>query len=389
MIRATEQPSGREPASWTTRDADEPLTVVVAPDSYKGTIGAGDAAQALAAGWRTVRPHDRLELRPMADGGEGTIEVLLAAHPAATRERSVVTGPDGRPVAAEWLLLPDGTAVVELARSSGLPLMAELDALGATTTGLGELLREASARAGVERLLVALGGSASTDGGAGALVALGAVLLDGAGTALPPGGEALSRLERIVLDGLAAPPAGGVICLVDVTAPLLGPRGAAPVFGPQKGATEEQVVRLEAGLGRWARMLGGDPDRPGTGAAGGTAYGLVAGWGAGLRGGASSLADAIGLAETIGQADLVVTGEGRFDAQSLGGKVVGHVLELARGHGRAVAVVAGSASVEGAPVAITVELAELAGSTASAIREPATWLRAAGAAGASRLTSRS
>jgi glycerate kinase len=263
--------------------------------------------------------------------------------------------------------------------------------MGAQTTGLGELLGRAL-DAGVGRILVGLGGSASTDGGTGALAALGGRFLDAGGQPLPPGGGALADLARADLSGLRAPPGGGVTCLTDVTAPLLGLRGAAAVFGPQKGADGAQIARLEAGLARLAEMLGGDPAAPGAGAAGGTGYGLAAAWGAALTPGAAELGRLAGLDRALAGADLVITGEGRFDETSLTGKTCGTVIAAAAAAGVPVAVVAGQvcdalaapgpadAGVPGgnpAPVAV-VTLAGLAGGTAGALARPRRWLRAAG-----------
>ncbi|WP_036332535.1 glycerate kinase family protein [Modestobacter caceresii] len=353
--------------------------VVIAPDSFKGTLGAAAAAEALAAGWRRVRPDDELVAVPLADGGEGTLEALGHDLPAACWRSAPVTGPDGRPVDAAWLLLPDGTAVVEMARAAGLPLLEQPDPLGATTRGLGQLLAAVLADPAVHRVMLTLGGSATTDGGTGALAALGARFLDADGAPLPPGGGALSRLARVDLAGLVPPPAGGVQCLVDVTAPLLGPLGAAGQFGPQKGADPTQVSELDAALARLADLLGGDREAPGAGAAGGTAYGFAACWGAEFVSGAQAVAAAAGLDEALRGAALVVTGEGQFDAQSLRGKVVGDLVERARGAAVPVAVVAGRVvAADELPVARALSLTELAGSVEGAMADPAHWLAAAG-----------
>ena len=356
--------------------------VVVAPDSFKGTLGAPAAAAALAAGWRAVRPDDELVTLPLADGGEGTLEALGADLPEHAWRSARVSGPDGRPVDAAWLLLPDGTAVVEMARAAGLPLLAEPDPLGATTRGLGELLAVVVADPAVTRVLLTLGGSATTDGGTGALAALGARFTDADGRDLPPGGGGLASLAAVDLTGLTPPPSGGVQCLVDVTAPLLGPLGAAGQFGPQKGASPEQVARLDAALARLAGLLGGNPDAPGAGAAGGTAYGFASCWGATSVSGADAVAEAAGLDAALAGADLVLAGEGQFDAQSLRGKVVGRLVARAAAAGVPVAVVAGRLAGE-LPVAElgvsrAVSLTELAGSPARAMAEPARWLTEAG-----------
>ncbi|NEM92403.1 glycerate kinase [Galbitalea soli] len=360
-----------------------PHTVVIAPDSFKGSLAAGEVAEALADGWRSVRSSDRLVLLPQADGGEGTLDAVEASSPGAERVAvGLVTGPDGRPTQGEWLRLADGTAVVELAQMSGLPLMQRLDAAGATTVGLGQVLRAAVA-AGAPRVVVALGGSASTDGGAGALVALGARLLDARHAELDRGGASLARLASIDLTALVAAPAGGVVLLTDVTSPLLGPDGAAAVFGPQKGASPDDVDRLDAALGRFATVLGGHPEAPGAGAAGGTAFGLASAWGAGMRAGADYVAELTGLPAALHDASIVITGEGRFDSQSFAGKVVGRVLARAAERAVPVAVVAGQDSVRdwpsALPIAARLDLVTLAGSTEAAMADARRWLHAAGA----------
>jgi len=354
------------------------VRIVVAPDSFKGSIGAAAAAAALAAGWRAARPGDEVSCLPLADGGEGTLDVLAAAVPAARWHQATVGGPGRDPVAACWLELPGGTAVIELARASGLPLLASPDPLGAHTTGTGELIGLAL-DSGALRIVIALGGSASTDGGTGALTALGARFADAAGTGLPPGGGALGGLASADLSGLRRPPRGGVTCLTDVTAPLLGPLGAAAVFGPQKGAAPAQVAALDAGLTALARLLGGDPAAPGAGAAGGTGYGFAAAWGAVIVPGAAELCRIAGLGAALDGAGLVITGEGRYDGTSTDGKVTGTVLAAAAAAGVPAALVAGSIGAQ--PPAGSwraVSLAGLAGSAAAAQHDPARWLGAAG-----------
>jgi glycerate kinase len=352
------------------------VRVLIAPDSFKGSISAAAAATALAAGWLAVRPGDQVTTLPLADGGEGTLDVLAATVPGARWRRTRVTGPGGGPVQCRWLQLPGGTAVVELARASGLPLLDRPDPLGAHTTGLGEVLGRAL-DLGATRILVGLGGSASTDGGTGALTALGARFLGAAGRPLPPGGGALAALAGADLTGLRPPPAGGVTCLADVTAPLLGPDGAAAVFGPQKGADAAQIARLEAGLARLAEVLGGDPAAPGAGAAGGTGYGLAAAWGAGFAPGAAELARLAGLDLALAGADLVITGEGRFDPTSLTGKTTGTVLAAAAAAGVPAALVTGQAGGALPDGVEAVTLAALADGAAPALASPRRWLAAA------------
>ncbi len=348
------------------------MRVLIAPDSLKGTCTAVDAARAIAVGWRSARPDDDLTLLPMADGGEGTLDAIEAAT-TASRRSSEVTGPDGRPVTADWLMLPTGEAVIELAQAAGLPLMARLDPLNATTRGVGELIRIAL-DGGATLVTVALGGSATTDGGAGALAALGVQLFDGAGLPLPDGGGALRRLAWIDDRSLVSLPSGGVRLLTDVTNPLLGPTGAAAVFGPQKGAGGHQVDELEAGLYRLAEVVGVDPSGAGFGAAGGAAYGLTSLLGATVVPGAAEVVRICGFPEALLSADVVVTAEGRFDETSMGGKVVGTVITAGR---EKAIVIAGSFAAQ-CPVK-SISLETLAGSSEAARTDVEHWLRRAGA----------
>ena len=362
--------------------------VVVAPDSYKGTATAADAASALATGWRAVRPTDELVLRPMADGGEGTLDAFESAVPGARRMPITVRGPVSDPVETHWLLLPDGTGVVELAATSGLTLLDPLAPLDAHSAGFGAAIA-AALDAGVERLMLALGGSSSTDGGAGALAALGARFTDTAGGPVPLGNRGLGTLARVELSGLRPLPAGGAVILGDVTNPLLGETGAAAVFGPQKGADAEAVDVLESNLERLARLM---PEtlrelagEPGAGAAGGAGFGLLV-WGASMGGGAELVARAVGLNEAIDGADLVITGEGRFDGQSEAGKAPTVVAALARDVGVATALVAGAITAAPRGFAASVALADLAGDGAAAMADPLRWLEAAGERLASQWT---
>lgn len=358
-------------------------TVVIAPDSFKGSLSAREVAQALADGWKSERPHDTIVLIPQADGGEGTLDAIEAAVPDARRRSAgEVTGPDGRGVPGYWLELDGGVGVVELAVSSGLPLMGMLDPLRATTRGVGEVIA-AALDAGARRIIIGLGGSASTDGGAGALAALGLTMVDEQGDLVPDGGRALLDIVGVDPTNLRPAPADGVVLLSDVTAPLLGSHGAAAVFGPQKGATPEDIVELDAALAHFSRLLGGDPTAPGSGAAGGAGYGFAAGWGATITAGSEFLAELSGLPAAIASADVLLTGEGRFDSQSLGGKVVGQLLELAHRHGLGIGVIAGQVTVD--TDVWTASLTELAGSVDAAIAETRTWLVAAGARAAAEL----
>lgn len=350
------------------------LRVIVAPDSFKGSASAIEVARALAEGWRRERPGDEIVLAPMADGGEGTVAAFAIAVPEARRHALVVPGPDDRPVRTEWLLLPDGTAVVELASSSGLTLLEAPRPLTAHTRGFGRAVA-AALDAGARALLLAIGGSASTDGGVGALRELGARFLTLAGQEVGDGGGALHELARIEFSGLRPIPAGGASILSDVTHPLLGDVGAARVFGPQKGAGFEDILRLDDGLRHLAAHLDADAGAAGAGAAGGTGFGLLA-WGARLAPGSAAVGEALGLPWLVAGADVVITGEGRFDAQSMAGKVPSYVLGLAQAAGARTLLVAGALEAPTTAFAEAMSLTEEAGSTAAALAEPLPHLRA-------------
>lgn len=320
------------------------MRVLVAPDSFGGTLTPREAAGAIARGWGRARPDDELDLLPLSDGGEGLLEVL--ERPGEVRRTLEVVGPLGTPVEATFLLGPDGRAVVESAAAAGLALVepARRDPLVTTSWGVGQLIAAALA-AGPRHLLVGLGGSATVDGGAGALSALGLRLRVEDGSGLKIGGGELGRVARI--ERGSAPTAVDVTIelLADVTTPLTE---AAARFGPQKGADPAAVSILTEGLARWAavvaRDLPGGPEAtaPGTGAAGGLGHGLAAALGAPLVPGAARVAELVGLDAALAAADVVVTGEGRLDATSAEGKVLGHVVARARASGRPVVAVVGS-----------------------------------------------
>ncbi|MDQ1531521.1 MAG: glycerate 2-kinase [Microbacteriaceae bacterium] len=361
-------------------------TVVFAPNAFKGSIGAADAAAALAAGWSAVRPRDTLLAAPMADGGDGTLDAL-AATIGAVRRSVRVTGPLGGTVDAAWLLLADGVAVVELAGVGGLtvaatdPLPARERAARAGTAGFGEVV-VAALEAGCRQVLLTVGGSASTDGGAGLLTALGARLLDASGRPVPPGNAGLGALATVDLDGLAPLPPDGVLLLSDVTNPLLGPLGAAAVFAPQKGATAHDVTVFERNLAAFAAMIGRrravDPASPGMGAAGGVGFGAAV-WGARIVDGAAEIAERIGLPELIRGADAVVTGEGRYDSQTARGKAPERVRAIAGDSGVPALLAAGSIEAPTEEWAGAASLSVLAGGAAAALAAPSSWLEAAGA----------
>lgn len=320
--------------------------ILICPDSFKGSLTALDAARAMARGVRRAVPRAALTVLPLADGGEGTLDALALARGRLSRTR--VAGPLGRPVTARWLLLPRRVALIEMAEAAGLLRIPRnrRDPMRATTRGVGQLMA-AAVRAGARRIIVTLGGSATVDGGAGMAAALGAQLLDAAGRPIPPGGQGLSTLATIDAAPLRRRLRGIVVeGATDVTSPLLGPRGAARVFAPQKGATPGQVRRLEAALTRFARIcrrdLGARVSRmPGAGAAGGLGAGLIAFCGARLGSGADFLFERLGFDRALAGADLVLTGEGNLDAQTTAGKLIGRVTHHARRRGVPVVAFAG------------------------------------------------
>lgn len=325
------------------------LRFVAAPNPYKGTLGAPAAAAAIARGIRSVVPDAEVVEVPVADGGEGTVEALVAAH-SGEIVTLPVAGPLGFPVEASFGLIDEGRiAVVELASSSGLTLIApeSRDPRVTTTFGFGQLL-EAARRRGVERIIAGIGGSATNDGGAGMAQALGFRLLDAAGGDLPQGGAALARLEHIdarALDPRWASVTISVAC--DVTNPLCGPDGASAVYGPQKGATPEMVAELDSALARLADVVESElgvaiRELPGAGSAGGAGAGLVAFLGAALTRGAPLVVEASGLDSALAGARLCFTGEGRVDRQTLFGKGPAEVIARANAAGVGVVVLAGS-----------------------------------------------
>lgn len=314
------------------------MRVVIAPDKFKDSLSAPEAARAMARGWRDVDPRADVDEVPVADGGEGTLDALLAGL-GGERHRLRVAGPLGDPVDAAYGLAstPDGVvAVVEMAQASGLRHVspARRDPLRASTRGTGELIRAACAHR-PRRLLVGVGGSGTNDGGAGMAQAVGIRLVDEGGRDLPPGGGALRRLARIdvrELDPAVRDVDITVVC--DVDNPLIGPAGATAVYGPQKGASPEALRILEEGLGHFAavvhRDLGIDlRHEPMAGAAGGLGAGLAAFLGARLRPGFQVVADVAELAGRLAVADVAVTGEGRYDRQSERGKAPAGVLGMA------------------------------------------------------------
>jgi glycerate kinase len=353
------------------------VRVLIAPDSFGGTLSAAEAAAAVERGWRRGAPGDELVLRPLADGGTGFVEVLHTALGGALHRRDV-TGPLGDRVSAVWLE-HDGTGYIECAQACGLHLVEQSprNAGAATSRGVGELLA-AVAASGNGTAVIGLGGSATSDGGAGMLAALGAVPVDEAGAPLPDGGAPLARCAA--LDGTVSLDGVVLVAAADVTNPLLGEHGAAHVFGPQKGADSDEVQRLEAAMTRWADVLEAATgrlvrDEPGAGAAGGLGAALLA-LGASRMPGAALVRERTGLGGALDAADLVVTGEGSFDRQSLRGKLVTALSAGAAERGVPCVVLAGQVSVgrhEAAAVGVhaAYAAADAAGSVDAALADPA------------------
>ncbi len=324
------------------------MKVVVAPDSFKGSLSAVAVAEAMARGVRAVYPDAEVIQVPIADGGEGTVDALVHATGGRV-ETAEVHGPLGEPVRARWGVVGAGdTAVIEMAAASGLPLVppARRDPRVTTTRGTGELVR-AALDAGLRKLVVGIGGSATNDGGTGFARALGVRFLDAAGAELPDGGAALARLAHIDVGGLDPRLAGAEILVAcDVDNPLTGPRGASAVYGPQKGASAAAVRELDDALARYAevatRATGRDvAARPGAGAAGGLGAGLLFFTPARLRPGVEIVLDATRFEARVRDADLVVTGEGRTDEQTAMGKAPVGVAAAAKRHGVPVVCVSG------------------------------------------------
>jgi glycerate kinase len=324
------------------------MRFVIAPQEFKGSLTAAEAAAAIAAGVRDAVPAAELDVAPMSDGGPGLVDAMLSAR-GGRRIETPAHDPLMRPVLAAWALLPDGTAVIEMAAASGLVLLSpdERDPLLATTYGTGEMIRAALDR-GAVRIVVGVGGSATVDGGAGAMQALGARLLDAKGADLPHGGALLTRLDRIDLTGVDPRLASAEVRVAsDVTNTLCGWQGAAAVFGPQKGASPDAVRVLDAALLHFAQVALRDAgvdllDVSGGGAAGGLGAGLMLVAGATIEPGFALVAEAAGLDARIARCDAVITGEGRLDEQTAFGKTAHGVAKLARRHGKPVAVIAGS-----------------------------------------------
>ncbi|MDV8148892.1 glycerate kinase [Arthrobacter sp. B10-11] len=325
------------------------MRIVIAPDKFKGSLSAPDVARHLDAGLQSATGHNLDVLRiPVADGGEGTLDAAVGS--GFTRRSAVVSGPTGQPLRAEFAVR-GREAVIEMAAASGLAVLpgGTLDAKGATSLGTGELIR-AALDAGCRQIILGVGGSANTDGGAGVLQGLGAQLLDTEGNELPPGGAALARLHRIDFSGFDARlDEARFVLASDVDNPLLGTEGAPAVFGPQKGATPEDVATLDAALQHFVDVLAAEigpralkaADAPGAGAAGGVGYAAIAVLAATRRPGIDVVLEFTGLADRLAGADLVITGEGSLDEQSLLGKTPMGVARAAARAGVPVVAVCG------------------------------------------------
>ena len=327
------------------------MKVAIAIDSFKGSLSSIAAGNAAAEGVRRVFPDAECRVRPLADGGEGTVDALVAGL-GGELKRVTVTGPAGKPVTAKYGLLPDGVAVMEMAEAAGITLVsgADKNPLYTTTYGVGEMILDA-VRNGARKFVIGIGGSATNDGGAGMLRALGFRLLDSSGNDIPRGGLGLAQLARIEppaepLNRLTAEPLDfRVAC--DVTNPLCGPNGASAVFGPQKGATPEMVAQLDVALANFSRVTrayGDSSDAsifPGAGAAGGLGFGFKAFLNAELVPGVDLILNETRLEDFIRDADIVITGEGRLDGQTVMGKAPIGVARLAKKHGKRVLAFSG------------------------------------------------
>ncbi len=329
------------------------MKIVIAPDSYKESLSALEVASAIEAGFREIYPDAEYVKLPVADGGEGTVEAMVAA----TQGRVVqveVTGPLGEPVQGFYGISGDECcAFIEMAAASGLELLPPdaRNPLKTTSWGTGELIRHAL-DLGVTRIIIGIGGSATNDGGAGMVQALGAQLLTADGQPIAPGGAGLSTLAKIDISGLDPRLAQCQIDVAcDVTNPLIGDKGASAVFGPQKGATPEMVVQLDRALAHYAGQIAQDLDLDvltleGGGAAGGMGAALYAFCGAHLRPGIDIVTDALHLDALVADADLVITGEGRIDSQTIHGKVPVGVARVAKRYQIPVIGIAGSLTAD-------------------------------------------
>jgi glycerate 2-kinase len=349
--------------------------ILIAPDSFKGSATSVQVAHAIKQGWISLRAHDLVTCTPFADGGEGTLDCIESVSTDSERISISVQGATGREHQSSWLLVDGDTAVIEMATLCGITTVEKLDPLGAHSFGLGQAIADALEDQRVKEILVTVGGSASTDGGTGALAALGFRFTDADGLPVALGGGNLQKIAAIAAPGDLQIPTRGIKVLVDVQSPLLGETGAAQIFGPQKGASAHDIQLLDEGLAHLLHLVGGR-DTSGFGAAGGVSFGLSALLGATIVSGVETLATLIGLDEKIASAEYVITGEGSFDSQSFGGKVVGHILDRAQVLGAEAAVICG-VNKSGSDVT-AIALVDLAPTVDQAINESKKWLIEAG-----------
>ncbi len=325
--------------------------IIIIPDSFKGTLSSVEVCNIMADSVKKCLSEAVVCLVPVADGGEGTVEAFLRPT-GGKRIETRVQGPKGEEIASFYGMLPDGTAVIEMAAAAGLPLMGEqLNVMGATTYGVGQLISQALDQE-PRRIILGLGGSATNDGGCGAAAALGVSFFDNDGKKFVPVGENLCRITKIDISGLdkrlrKIP----IVTMCDIVNPLCGPSGAACIFGPQKGASKEQVTLLDDGLKNLASVIKHDlqldvADIPGAGAAGGMGAGMTAFFGSTLQRGIEVVLETVKFQEMLHDASLIFTGEGKFDDQSLMGKVVSGVANRAKKAGVPVICVAGAADAE-------------------------------------------
>ena len=345
--------------------------ILIAPDSFKGSATSAQVARALADGWKISRPKDEILIAPFADGGEGTLDCIESVTSDSVRIPITVQGATGIEHQSSWLLVGPDTAVIEMATLCGITTLDSLEPLTAHSFGLGQAIKAVLADERVNEVLIAVGGSASTDAGMGALSALGFKALDADGKELARGGGDLHRLARIENPDDFRQPERGIKVLVDVQSPLTGPNGAAHIFGPQKGADAAQVDHLDKGLAQFLSVLGVE-DRAGYGAAGGVSCGLAVVLSASIVSGVEAIAELIDLEEKIKGADCVITGEGSFDDQSFRGKAVGYLLETAKVIERPVLIACGVNKNVQSPSILS--LVELAPSVQSAISDSQHWL---------------
>ena len=332
------------------------MKIVVAIDSFKGSLSSLEAGDAVAQGILHAEPNAEVVVRPLADGGEGTVQALVSGM-HGTVQQVTVTGPMGTPVEGTYGILPDGrTAVLEMAEAAGITLVRpeDRDPLRATTYGVGELIRDAIGK-GCRRFLVGIGGSATNDGGVGMLQALGYGFLDAGGCPIALGAAGLADLCTITADKVVPELAQcefKIAC--DVTNPLCGPKGCSSVYGPQKGATPAMIEKMDRWLARYAELAArcgmdrADPDYPGTGAAGGLGFAFHAFTNAVLESGIDIVLEETNLASHLQEADLVITGEGRLDGQTAMGKAPVGVARLAKQYGKPVIAFAGSVTQDAA-----------------------------------------